>query len=718
VTVRSYLRGRYFEVFDQGAGNTTPFIDIAATPPGPVNFLHNPTAGQQFPTANVNAYREANVIRDYVLSYEPAFPVIATQLSFNVNTNINSTCNAFYDGASINFYRSGGGCNNTAFSDVVYHEYGHHLIDVTDNGQGQMGEGSGDVMGVLIQDEPILGHGFDGVCTSGIRTANNTIQYPCSGGSHSCGQLLSGCVWDTRNALILTEPTNYRNISASLFLGMLIVRGQMEPGNSTITPFITILYLELDDDDGDIGNGTPHYQEIAAGFGAHNMDAPPLDLVDFEYPTGRPELISPAGGVAFTVRVVGVAGTPQPGTGVLHVNRGSGFESFPMSQVSSNLYQANFPTSTCGSELRYYVTAQTTNSSTVADPETAPDAFYTATSGDQQVIVFSDNFQTNLGWTVSGNATDGQWQRGVPAGGGDRGDPPTDADGSGSCYVTDNADGNSDVDNGNTILTSPLLNAAAGANEETVISYYRWYSNVEGSSPEQDTFLVEISGNGGATWTNVEVVGPTGPEVQGGWVRRSFRIRDIINPTSQMRVRFTASDTDPQSVVEAGVDGFQLKRVSCDVTTVVTVDDVDVLRGIHVQGAMSDLDTSNNVRLCYQKGITPPNQPGVQLELTGLLPDDSPSSLKIVIESQTDTNQITQKVEMFNFDTNQYEQVDSRNTSVNTDATAQIQLAGDVTRFAQPGTGAVMARVSYSPGPLGGRGRFIVCLDQFVWEAE
>ncbi|MHC4698255.1 MAG: hypothetical protein ACYTFA_16100, partial [Planctomycetota bacterium] len=38
-----------------------------------------------------------------------------------------------------------------------------------------------------------------------------------------------------------------------------------------ITPQITIDFLTLDDDDGDLSNGTPHSDEIEAGFRAHNM---------------------------------------------------------------------------------------------------------------------------------------------------------------------------------------------------------------------------------------------------------------------------------------------------------------------------------------------------------------------------------------------------------------------------------------------------------------
>ena len=34
--------------------------------------------------------------------------------------------------------------------------------------------------------------------------------------------------------------------------------------------------------------------------------------------------------------------------------------------------------------------------------------------------------------------------------------------------------------------------------------------------------------------------------------------------TDQFRIRFTASDTDPQSVVEAGIDGLQFSAFFCN----------------------------------------------------------------------------------------------------------------------------------------------------------
>ena len=716
VTVRSLLRGQYFEVRDQSANNSFPQIDLQVTPPGPVNFLHNPTDGQQFANANVNAYYESNLVRDFVLRYEPNFPTIAGQTFFDVNTNINSTCNAYYDGSSINFYRAGGGCSNTSFSDVVYHEYGHHLIAVTGNGQGQLGEGSGDCVGVLIQDEPILGHGFTGNCGSGIRTAANSLQYPQSGAIHQAGQLLSGCVWDLRNQLIVTEPQNYRDISAELFFGMLIVRGQLRPGNTTIDPLITSIYLQLDDDDANINNGTPHYLEIATAFSLHNMDPPPLDLLDFNYPQGRPEIVHPNGEVGFVVEVVGSNGQPAPGTGVLHVDRGSGFEAFEMVELEPNVYAAGFPSSACGQVLRYYVTAEASNGVLQADPATGPDAYYTAISAGEQQVLFADDFETDRGWSVSSTATDGQWSRGVPVGGGDRGDPPTDGDGSGACFLTDNVDGNSDVDSGNTILTSPVINGTSVDPGFLVLSYWRWYSNVSGDSPNQDTFVVQVSNNNGASWTDLETVGPGGVEVQGGWYRRVAKL-DMFTPSNQMRVRFIASDIDPGSVVEAAVDGVEFKLLRCQRSEEIVAEAFNLVSGTKSAGTIESADASDNQYLCFRAGRVQLQGISARIDFEATSPSIDPAQIQMVLEAKVNQSGIVrQQIEAFNFVTNAFELVDSRNASNNVDNSVTVAFSGDPSRFVDPDSGLMRTRLTF----VGIRTRFNseACIDQLIWRVK
>ena len=266
----SRLEGRWFNV-NNNSGSDATITQNTLNP----NIVHNSANNSESYRAQVNAYLQSNIVRDYALSYFPDFPTIDTQTSFPANVGVSGTCNAFYDGGSINFYNAGGGCSNTAFSVIVHHEYGHHMVAVAGSGQGQYGEGMGDVMGVLITGDNQLARGFySNDCTNGIRNADNNKQYPCSGGIHDCGQLISGCVWDALIEMEAAYGSAGRDIVASLAINSMV----MHSGDG-ISPSITLDWLTLDDDDGDLTNGTPHSVELLAGFAMHNMaDFPePLD---------------------------------------------------------------------------------------------------------------------------------------------------------------------------------------------------------------------------------------------------------------------------------------------------------------------------------------------------------------------------------------------------------------------------------------------------------
>ena len=191
----------------------------------------------------------------------------------------------------------------------------------------------------------------------------------------------------------------------------------------------------------------------------------------------------------------------------------------------------------------------------------SPNARFSGVGATDQIIAFEDDFQTDTGWTVSGDAVDGQWGRGVPINC-DRGDPPTDADGSGICFLTDNSSAsncNSDVDDGQTILTSPNLDASAPG---SVISYSRWFNNVVGASPNEDTMLVQVSGDGGLSWVGLEVVGPVA-EADGGWYQKEFLVSTYVQNSNNFRIRFIAQDIGNGSVVEAAVYGVRLLATEC-----------------------------------------------------------------------------------------------------------------------------------------------------------
>ena len=130
------------------------------------------------------------------------------------------------------------------------------------------------------------------------------------------------------------------------------------------------------------------------------------------------------------------------------------------------------------------------------------------------------------------------------------------------CWVTDGVAGSSigsnDIDGGATTLTSPSLDAII-AGEDASISYWRWYSNNAGASPNEDSMLVEISNDNGQSWFELETVS-TGAA---SWIEKTFRVADFVEPTDQIRVRFVASDFFNGSIVEAGIDDLRIDSVGC-----------------------------------------------------------------------------------------------------------------------------------------------------------
>jgi len=291
--------------------------------------------------------------------------------------------------------------------------------------------------------------------------------------------------------------------------------------------------------------------------------------LSFSYPSGTPETVTPGVPTTFEVVVDGVrGGIPVSGSGQLHYSiNGAPIVDENMLEISSGHYQATLPAIECGSLIEFYFTAEEVSSGIFTDPRDAPAVMYSAIPATNIVVAFDDNFEADLGWTVidSGGLTDGTWERGIPAGLGDRGDPPADYDGSGQCYLTDNVYGNSDVDYGFTFLISPAFDLS-GVN--ATVHYAIWYTNNFGSDPNNDLFKVFVSSDNGVNWVLAETIGPT---TQNGWTEHSFEINSFITPTDQVKVRFEASDVGLGSVVEAGVDAFSIDILECGQTDIPTL---------------------------------------------------------------------------------------------------------------------------------------------------
>ena len=190
------------------------------------------------------------------------------------------------------------------------------------------------------------------------------------------------------------------------------------------------------------------------------------------------------------------------------------------------------------------------------------------------------DMESNPSFTVGGptdNATTGIWTRVDPVGtGGGLVQPEDDhtAAPGVQAFITGQSNpgdgiGVSDVDNGRTTLTTPDYSVASLPHP--VVTYFRWYVNDAGANPGSDTWLVEVSGDSGASWVAAESTSQS----TAAWTPVSVSLTEALpGPIASVRVRFVASDLGGGSVVEAGVDDFQIVS-TCDARALTALPDAD-----------------------------------------------------------------------------------------------------------------------------------------------
>jgi len=566
VTVSTSLdNGQWFNINDSSGGAVVTG-SLLVTPPGPGNLLINPIPSE-FLTAQINAARHTALIHNYYKDRAPSFTDIDLVLSTNVN--INQTCNANFNSAnlSINFFRAGGGCRNTAYSTVVAHEYGHFVVNRLGLAQGAFGEGFSDVSAIMLHDTPTMGEQFrdNGTYVRDVEIANQ--QYPCSDAIHTCGQVLGGSWWDMRQ-----EFGGFYGSAAGLELvrqlqvdwAMITIGGS---GSNAAHPATVIEVLTVDDNDSNLDNGTPNYALICPAFAKHGLACPELQLIGFEFPEGIPSMLDPDDATEVPVNVVSIGSSPVPGTGTLTYQSSLGGPfTIPMTQNAPNQYVAAIPAVACGLDVSFYFSAQESGGAIVHSPSGAPAVRYSAVSAYSSESEDETFEASNGGWTVGApgdNATTGIWVHVNPNGTAAQPEDDHTPDPGALCWVTGQGSlggalGENDVDGGTTTLVSDTMDLSGVAGAK--VSYWRWYSNNTGAAPNSDVFTVQISNNDGFSWTTLETVGPSGPETAGGWFFKEF---NVASPTSQVKVRFQASDLGSGSIVEAAIDDFSVKTFSC-----------------------------------------------------------------------------------------------------------------------------------------------------------
>lgn len=224
-----------------------------------------------------DVFRTVQDLHDFFQTFAPGFGF--TNQMVTARVNINNTCNAFYNGNSINFYQAGGTCNNTGqMMDIVAHEYGHGVQEAILGGQGNegLGEGNGDVTGFLMSMSSVIGRGFYSCSPGGeLRNCNNTLRYPgdvVGQEIHDAGRVIAGFHWDAMQDQIARYGSWGRYSTAwDWHWGRALQLPMTQPAQVLAT-FIA------NDDDGNLINGTPQFNSYCLGATNHGFACPGANL--------------------------------------------------------------------------------------------------------------------------------------------------------------------------------------------------------------------------------------------------------------------------------------------------------------------------------------------------------------------------------------------------------------------------------------------------------
>ena len=188
------------------------------------------------------------------------------------------------------------------------------------------------------------------------------------------------------------------------------------------------------------------------------------------------------------------------------------------------------------------------------------------------ISVVNQSFEQEeqIDWYVGDDdAIAGNWEWGEPNGTELNGviiQPYTDYSEFGSsCFVTGNSNGQlspgyDDIDGGSTTLYSPFYNLSDY--EVAFVSYWRWFNNDMGDNPGNDKWIVEVTDNGGFSWTELENTSESEHE----WINKQFILslpEFDLSPLVQFRfiaqdIYYDGDNGNGGSLVEAALDDFEI----------------------------------------------------------------------------------------------------------------------------------------------------------------
>lgn len=487
--------------------------------------------------AQIDTHVGAHQARARALRINPNFGWAGQEVEATVNSS-EMTCNAWFDG-DINFVQEADGCNNTGrVMDVVSHEYGHgfHAYSIIQGAgafDGALSEGMGDYLAATITGDPATARGFFVGSDAPLRDIELNRVWPEDIGEiHQTGRIIAGALWDTRKALIdALGETEGIDLADQLFWAA--------ASRATDIPTSYPEALLMDDDNGNLADGTPNQCIIDEAFGLHGLGPAADDTGLFSVEHASPtQSIEVAASIELSAQVA--LSRPACTTGEISAvrlswSRGSDdFETLTMDAAGDGEFVASLPGADAGTEVRYFIEALDENGDVAGmmPRGSISDPWYAVFVGGGDVLFEADFEDDDGGFShelLQGNAdSEGadDWQWGQP--GGNSGDPAV-------AFSGDNVWGNdlSPEENWNgayqpnvhNILRSPSIDVSGGY-DRVYLQFRRWLTVEDGFWDQAD-----VTVNGISVWS--QLAGSNQNDASDHhedmhWALRTYDITDLV----------------------------------------------------------------------------------------------------------------------------------------------------------------------------------------------
>jgi cysteine-rich repeat protein len=449
-------------------------------------------ASDELADAQISTFIYGNIVKARDRRINPAAASwLDTQFPMSVNEA--GACNAYATSEGTHFYASNAMCQNTGrLADIVFHEFGHafhyHSYLLSGSVNPALSEGVADFNAANITGDPGVGRGFyyTDEPVRQIDPRGHEWTWPedvIAVDPHQTGLIFAGAMWDLRSALVHDLGTTAGVAQAEAIFAGVVQR-------SADIPSTYMAALVADDDDADLGNGTPHYCAIERAFGRHGL-AP-----GFADTTVAPPVVDD---LAISVAVTPPASTDCPAAQITAVRvtwhtDGGTPATFDLAPGAS--WTGSFPEQPPGTVVHYTVEAERDDGTSILFPQNPGDPEYQLFVGPA-IPIWCEPMDKAPLWTQDGNyGMEWNWAQSLGTG-----DDPIGAHTGTANFGTEVGGNGYYPATTSTWTETPAIDVSSYA--QVHLQYWRWLT-VEDRT--YDAATIEV--NGQTAWQNA--ISPSG----------------------------------------------------------------------------------------------------------------------------------------------------------------------------------------------------------------